>query len=62
MFDENEPRTKRKFEIGQKLDELSLSDIDGAIGDLRTEIARLEEARERKSAHLGAAEALFKKP
>lgn len=59
MFDEDLPRPKREYVIGQKLDELSLADIDEAIAGLKAEIARLEEARTRKAGHMSAAEALF---
>ena len=61
MFDENLPRPKRQFVIGQKLDELSISDLDEAVGELKAEIKRLETAKHAKSSHMSAAEALFGK-
>jgi uncharacterized small protein (DUF1192 family) len=60
MFEEDLPRPKREYAIGQKLDELSIGDFDAAIALLKSEIARLETARSRKAGHLSAAEALFK--
>ncbi len=61
MFDEEMPRKRKDHLIGQKLDELSVADIDAVVLELQAEIKRLEEARQQKTAHLGAAEALFGK-
>ena len=60
MFEEDLPRPKREYAIGQKLDHLSIEDIDAAIALLKSEITRLEAARARKAGHMSAAEALFK--
>jgi uncharacterized small protein (DUF1192 family) len=60
MIEEDLPRPKRDYAIGQKLDELSLEDIEAAIALLKAEITRLETARTRKAGHMSAAEALFK--
>ena len=59
MFEEDLPRPKKQFVPGQKLDDLSIADLDEAIADLRAEIARLETAKAQKSSHMSAAEALF---
>lgn len=59
MFDEDAPRPKREYRIGQPLDELSVGDLEAVIGELRTEILRLEAAMTRKTGHLSAAESLF---
>ncbi|MCB1386782.1 MAG: DUF1192 domain-containing protein [Nitratireductor sp.] len=59
MFDEEPIRKRRVFEIGQKLEELSVEDLDETIAVLKAEIERLESARSAKSDHLSAAEALF---
>jgi uncharacterized small protein (DUF1192 family) len=61
MFDDDAPRPKRRHEIGQPIDTLSVAEIDETIGLLREEIARLETARRAKSAAIGAADALFRK-
>ena len=47
-------------EIGQVLDALSVGELDERIGLLKTEIARLEEARQAKQASKSAADAFFK--
>ena len=60
LFDD-EPRDARAdYEIGQKLDDLSVSDLERTIAMLRAEIARLEEETARKRDTLGAAEMAFK--
>jgi uncharacterized small protein (DUF1192 family) len=59
MFEDDLPRPRKDYVPGQKLDDLSLGDIDMAIAALKAEITRLEEARARKAGHLSAAEALF---
>jgi len=59
LFDD-EPRKKPKaHEIGQDLSLLSVGELDERIGQLRTEIARLEAERAAKGATKAAAEALF---
>jgi uncharacterized small protein (DUF1192 family) len=62
MMDEETPKPKRRFEIGQPLDTLSVADLGETIELLQGEIARLEAARRAKSAAIGAAQALFRKP
>lgn len=62
MFDEADgPRKKPTFELGQKLDDLSVEELDETIETLRLEIERLAIARQSKSNHLDAAAALFAK-
>lgn len=57
----DEPRTTRAdYEIGQKLDGMSVNEIEQCIAMLRAEITRLEEERGRKQDTLGAAEMAFK--
>ncbi len=59
---ENEaPRPRPPYEIGQPLDLLSLKEIDERIAALKDEIARLEEAAQAKRAATAAAEAFFRK-
>ena len=60
LFDDDPPRKGAPYEIGQKLDGLSVGDLDQAMGMLRAEITRLEEERARKAETLGAAEMAFK--
>jgi len=60
MFGEDEtPKKNPAFEIGQKLEEMSVEEIDVTLVLLEEEITRLKTARDAKSAHLNAAEALF---
>ena len=60
LFDD-EPRDARAdYEVGQKLDDLSVGDLERTIAMLRAEIARLEEEMARKRDTLGAAEMAFK--
>ena len=61
-MDENIPRKKVGHEIGQVLDELSVSEIDARIAVLRGEIDRLETAKRQKQSSLDAAGAFFKRP
>ncbi len=60
MFGDDEtPKKKLVFEIGQVLDELSVEELEETMALLESEIRRLKTARDGKSAHLSAAEALF---
>ena len=59
MFEDDAPRPKRDYQLGQKLDELSVDDLETVMAELKAEILRVETARARKSGHLSAAEALF---
>ncbi|QBR71017.1 DUF1192 domain-containing protein [Beijerinckiaceae bacterium] len=47
-------------EVGQRLDDLSVHELDERIAALHAEITRLEEARRLKQASLNAASAFFK--
>lgn len=58
-MDEDAPRPIAQFQPGQKLDDMSVDEIDATVAMLRQEIARLEAARKHKAAHLDAAAALF---
>ena len=57
---DEKPREKPEHKIGQKLDEVSVAELDARIALLREEIARLETAREHKRAAQAAADAFFK--
>lgn len=59
---EEEPKKKRAVhEIGQELAALSVGELEERIGELRAEIARLEEEKTAKSATRNAADALFRR-
>jgi uncharacterized small protein (DUF1192 family) len=57
------PRSKAPgpHAIGEPLDTLSVHELNERIDLLRAEIARLEAARDRKSASRAAADAFFRK-
>lgn len=59
MMEEDAKPRRPAYEPGQEIAEMSVADIDEAIALLEGEIERLKSAREAKSAHLSAAEALF---
>lgn len=59
--EDDAPRPRRAYEIGQPLDLLSVHEIDETIATLREEILRLEAARAAKSSASAAAEAFFKR-
>lgn len=59
--EDEDPKPRSAFEIGQPLDLMSVAEIDLAIEKLREEIARLETARSAKQAASAAAEAFFRK-
>jgi uncharacterized small protein (DUF1192 family) len=62
MKDEEEYRVRRLVghEIGQKLDDLSVADLDERIAVLRSEIERLESAKAVKNAARDAAGSIFR--
>ena len=59
--EDNRPRKPTTHEIGQDLSALAIDDIDRRIALLRAEIARLELARQQKTASRAAADAVFKR-
>lgn len=62
MFeDDDSPKKKVQFEIGQKLDDFSVQELAETIETLKNEIERLTLAKQSKSEHLSAADALFGK-
>jgi len=58
--DENEPKKKLPFQIGQDLSDLSVGDIQEVIAELDQEIGRLKADAAQKQASKSAADALFK--
>ncbi len=61
MFEEDAPRPKREYLLGQPLDTLSVDELTETIERLRAEIARLEAARNAKAGAIDAAQGLFRK-
>jgi len=55
------PRAKPEHNVGAKLDEISVAELEERIALLREEIARLEAARDQKRSAVAAADAFFKK-
>lgn len=58
--DENEPKKKLPFQIGQDISDFSVSDIEEIVADLEEEIERLQADAKQKQASKSAADALFK--
>lgn len=61
LFDDEPVKPKRVHEIGQDLSLLSVDELNERIGQLRAEIARLEQELSSKGATKLAAEALFRR-
>lgn len=61
LFDDEPVKPKRAHEIGQDLSLLSVEELNERIGQLRSEIARLEEELDSKGVTRLAAEALFRR-
>ena len=59
--EDDRPIRKVAHEIGQDLYTLSIEDFDERIALLKTEIARLEDARQKKAAQRAAADSVFGK-
>jgi uncharacterized small protein (DUF1192 family) len=61
-LDELQPVKKPKgYELGQDLSKLSVGELKALIGDLKKEIARVEETLGAKQSSQSAAEAAFKR-
>ena len=58
-WDDDLPKPKPAITLGEKLDRLSVSELDERIDALKAEIARVETERKAKAAHAAAAAALF---
>ena len=58
--DDDRPRRKVTHEIGQDLSLLSVEELTERVALLKTEIARLEQAADRKRASRDAANSIFK--
>ena len=60
IVDENEPKKKLPFQVGQDLSDLSVGDIEEIVAELKAEIDRLQIDAKQKQASKSAADALFK--
>ena len=61
-LDDLQPPKKRKsYELGQELGKLSVGELEALIGELKAEIARVEQALNAKQSSKSAAEAAFKR-
>lgn len=61
LFDDEPSKPRRVHEIGQDLSLLSVDELRERIGQLRAEIARLEDELVAKGSTRQAAEALFRR-
>ncbi|HEY0182492.1 MAG TPA: DUF1192 domain-containing protein [Rhodopila sp.] len=60
--DEDEPLTRRRRLEPLLLDSLGITELQGYIDELKSEIVRVEAEIGRKSSHRSAADAFFKRP
>ncbi len=60
MTDEDNARRSVSHQLGERLDDLSLADLDARVSLLRDEIARLEAAKAAKQDAAAAAASFFK--
>lgn len=60
MDEDDQTKKTASYTIGQNLELLSVDEIAEIVSELKQEIVRLEDAKNAKSAHMSAAEALFK--
>lgn len=61
LFDDEPVKPKRVHEVGQDLSLLSVDELNERIGQLRAEIARIEQELSSKGVTKLAAEALFRR-
>lgn len=59
VTEDDKPLSRPAHEIGQDLYSLSIEDFDERIAILKAEIARLEEARDKKAQQRSAADSIF---
>ena len=60
MFEEEAPKPKPGYRLGENLDAWSVGDLRELTEDLKKEIERVESEIARKRGDLSAAESLFK--
>ena len=58
-WDDDLPKPRPSVTLGEKLDRLSVSELEERIEALKAEIVRVEAERTAKAAHAAAAAALF---
>lgn len=61
MTEDDAPRPRPAYEIGQTLDLLSVAELEAVVAALTAEIARLQAAAAAKRAANASAEAFFRK-
>lgn len=59
LMEDDRPQRKPRHQLGQELAALSVDELKTRIGELQTEIARIEAEMKAKGATKSAAEALF---
>jgi uncharacterized small protein (DUF1192 family) len=59
-MDDDLPRPKPKITVGDKLDSISVAELQERIGELESEIARVRAEITRKEASKSAADSFFK--
>jgi uncharacterized small protein (DUF1192 family) len=60
-LDDLEPKKKKAYELGQDLSKLSVGELAELIGELKAEIARVEQVRVTKESSRSAADAAFRR-
>ena len=60
MRDEDEVRRPAQHQVGARLDDVSIAELDARIALLRAEILRLEAAKDDKQSAAAAASSFFK--
>ncbi|MGZ0190375.1 MAG: DUF1192 domain-containing protein [Alphaproteobacteria bacterium] len=60
MFDEETPEPAPGYQLGDNLEAWSVDDLDELLGNLKTELARVEGEIDRKRGRISSAESLFK--
>lgn len=60
MDDEDKPKTQAAHEVGMRLDDLSIGELEERIAVLEGEIERLRQAVSTKTASRSAADSVFK--
>lgn len=60
-WDEARFKANKGFEVGEKLDTLSVAELEARVVGLEAEIARVRAEITRKKAHEAAAASLFKR-
>ena len=59
MFDEELPKNKQSNEFPRNLEDMSVDELDEYIEELKAEIQRAEDDKEKKKASFAAADSVF---